>query len=120
MTETTTVTCRSVCERLLRWDQCKLGVSVLAEVLSDARLALAQPDDLREAIDAKDARLDESKRLASEWQKRAEEAEAKLRELEESTPKLLKQWSENAQSHRRQLEFLAGWLLDRLVEGRAV
>ena len=199
MTEQQTVTCRSVCERLVKWfDKGAMHGAGIENISCDARLALGQPDSdarsleiangratqyhdeivrLERLLGEKDRQLDaankrvqdiaterdqfwddhnaiaerlkESKRLASEWQKRAEEAEAtvaqqnallvkastkdatielgkmtqraeeaeaKLRELEATTPKLLQQWSENAQAQRKQLEFLAEWLLDRLVE----
>ena len=134
MTEQQTVTCRSVCERLIQYDNDHiLPVEArLAFLTKDARLALGQPDSdaalrsdrdrlqrivndaftalpgskhmnltidgsnllrhieecsaefdelradvrsLTQQLDAKDARLEDSKRLASEWQKRAEAAE---------------------------------------------
>ena len=116
MTETTTVTCRSVCERLVEWQN--KGPSNRAwvdTIASDARLALAQPDgdaDLRAQLDAQEQRIAESKRLASEWQKRVEEAAAEIVRLRGQR--------DGTDDDLSKMRFLANWLLDRLVERSAV
>lgn len=66
-------------------------------------------DELRADVKALTQQLDAAN-------KRAEAAEAKLRELESVTGKTIAQHGDIHRKHAEQLEFLAGWLLDRLVE----
>lgn len=118
MTERQTVTCRSVCERLVilstaRSVDLRDGISRIA---SDARLALGQPDDLREAHDAVAQRLVEVQRQLDAANKRAEDAEAKLRELESATGKTIAQHGDIQRVHIQELEFTARWLLDEILQ----
>lgn len=116
MTEQQTVTCRSVCERLVTYLNNHPLTMFGDELLRDARLALGQPDDLREAHDAVAQRLVEVQRQLDAANKRAEDAEAKLRELESVTGKTSAQHGDIHRKHAEQLEFLARWLLDRIIE----
>ena len=174
-----TVTCRSVCERLVKYASPRdvfCRAESLPGIIKEARIALGQPDgdaDLRNEIrllrdgakemqkhldaanESRDElradvrsltqQLDESKRLASEWQKRAEDAENTIANqnalLARSSTKdvtielgKMTQRAEEAEAEavrlRKQRDgtdvelskamFLANWLLDRLVERSAV
>ena len=144
MTEQQTVTCRSVCERLLAWNGIDTRAEPYLDLLRDARLALGQPDgdadelrrkllagqeameveqkhyadlqaqydELRADVRSLTQQLDESKRLASEWQKRAEEAELRCAALAGQR--------DGCDEELSRVRFLADWLLDRLVERSAV
>lgn len=81
----------------------------LADEKDLSRTFQEQCDELRADVRSLTQQLDAAN-------KRAENAEAKLRELESVSGKLISQHGDIHRKHAEQLGFLAGWLLDQLIE----
>ena len=150
MTEQQTVTCRSVCERLVaHYPQTAWYVDG-GDIIDSARLALGQPDgddelradikSLTQQLDAANKRAAEMAASSDEWFAKCEEAnkraDAKDARLEESK-RLASEWQKRAEEAElrcaalagqrdgcdeelSRVRFLAEWLLDRLVARSAV
>ena len=127
MTEQQTVTCRSVCERLVaHYPQTAWYVDG-GDIIDSARLALGQPDAedwrklaqesgeanqrIREQLDAANKRAAEMAASSDEWFAKCEEAnkraDAKDARLEESK-RLASEWQKRAEEAELRCAALAG------------